>query len=183
MAGNQQFILTAVVRHLDHKRVSHDPKIKSDIIQTAAVLARQIRSKVVLSDIGYVNDLCRHMRKSLQASVESVGEQELNLNIALQNSIEDCLRETAKGVNDVHLREVLLPRDSLFTCFICSSQIADAHPLFDMMAITLENLPSSKIVARATMRSLMILADMISLASSHSKQVRCFTSVNLDVEN
>lgn len=143
---NQQFILTAVVRHLDHKNVSHDPKIKSDIIQTTAVLARQIRSKVVLSDIGFVNDLCRHMRKSLQASVESVGEQELNLNITLQNSIEDCLRETAKG-------------------------IADTRPLFNMMAITLENLPSSRSVAKATMGSLMVLADMISLASSHSKQV------------
>lgn len=63
---------------------------------------------MVLSDIGFVNDLCRHMRKSLQASVESVGEQELSLNITLQNSIEDCLRETAKGVNAIHYQEILL---------------------------------------------------------------------------
>lgn len=98
IAGHQQFILTAVVRHLDHKNVSYDPRIKSDIIQTATALARQIRSSIVLSDIGFVNDLCRHMRKSLQASVDSVGEHELNLNTVLQNSIEDCLLETARGV-------------------------------------------------------------------------------------
>lgn len=144
--GHQQYILTAVVRHLDHKNVSHDPKIKSDIVQTATALARQIRSGVVLSDIGFVNDLCRHMRKSLQASVDLVGEQELNLNIILQNSIEDCLLETARG-------------------------IADVRPLFDMMAISLENLPVTRVYARATIRSLMVVADMISLATSKSQQV------------
>lgn len=91
-------ILAAVVRHLDHKNVSHDPEVKSNVIRTATALARQIRSGAILSDIGFVSDLCRHLRKSLQATVESVGEHELNLNISLQKSIEDCLLETAKGV-------------------------------------------------------------------------------------
>lgn len=91
-------ILAAVVRHLDHKNVSHDPEVKSNVIRTATALARQIRSGAMLSDIGFVSDLCRHLRKSLQATVESVGEHELNLHISLQNSIEDCLLETAKGV-------------------------------------------------------------------------------------
>ncbi|KAK1364198.1 Armadillo-type [Heracleum sosnowskyi] len=144
--GHQQYILTAVVRHLDHKNVSHDPRIKSDIVQIATALARQIRSSVVLSDIGFVNDLCRHMRKSIQASVDLVGEQELNLDIILQNSIEDCLLEIARG-------------------------IADVRPLFDMMAISLENLPITRVYARATIRSLMVVADMISLAASKLQQV------------
>jgi hypothetical protein len=144
---SQQLILSAVVHHLDHKNVSHDPQIKSNVIQTATTLACQIRS-VAVSDIGFVSDLCRHLRKSLQATVDSVGEQELNLNIALQNSIEDCLLESAKG-------------------------IADARPLYDMMARTLENLPPVRVAARATIGSLIILAHMISLAnvSSHSQQV------------
>lgn len=118
IAGEQQYILAAVVRHLDHKNVSHDPKIKSDIVQTATALARQIRSNVVLSDIGFVNDLCRHMRKSLQASVDLVGEQELNLNIILQNSIEDCLLETARGVYTVtFLQKFLKLRLGFLTTF------------------------------------------------------------------
>lgn len=93
-------VLAAVVRHLDHKNVSHDPEMKSNVIRTATALARQIRSGAILSDIGFVSDLCRHLRKSLQATVESVGEHELNLNISLQHSIEDCLLETAKGVQN-----------------------------------------------------------------------------------
>lgn len=93
-------VLAAAVRHLDHKNVSHDPEVKSNVIRTATALARQIRSGAILSDIGFVSDLCRHLRKSLQATVESVGEHELNLNISLQNSVEDCLLETAKWVQN-----------------------------------------------------------------------------------
>lgn len=93
-------VLAAVVRHLDHKNVSNDPEVKSNVIRTATALTRQIRSGAILSDIGFASDLCRHLRKSLQATVESVGEHELSLNISLQNSIEDCLLETAKGVQN-----------------------------------------------------------------------------------
>ncbi|KAF3453185.1 hypothetical protein FNV43_RR03623 [Rhamnella rubrinervis] len=146
-SGNQQLILTHVIRHLDRKNVSHDPQLKSYVIQVATALAREIRSGAMLPEVGFVSDLCRHLRKSLQATVESVGEQESNLNIMLQNSIEDCLLEIAK-------------------------RIGNAQPLFDMMAITLEKLPSG-IVARATIGSLMILAYTISqaLVSSRSWQV------------
>nr|GEX46087.1 protein EFR3 homolog B [Tanacetum cinerariifolium] len=143
---NQQLILASVVHHLDHKNISHDPELKSYVIQTTTALARQVRSEVALKDIGYVSDLCRHLRKSLQATVESVGELESSLNISLQSSIEDCLLEIAKG-------------------------IADARPLFDVMSTTLENLPSSGIVARAITGSMIILAHMIVVASvSFNKQ-------------
>ncbi|KAL2490399.1 Uncharacterized protein Adt_26027 [Abeliophyllum distichum] len=112
-SGTQQLILSGVVRHLDRKNVAHDTQMKSHVIQTASTLALQIRLQTVISDIGFVSDLCRHLRKSLQATAESVGDQELNLHVALQASIENCLLETARGV-------------------------ADVGPLFDMMAVTLE---------------------------------------------
>lgn len=76
----------------------NDPQLKSCVVQVATSLAMQIRSRRGLADIGFVDDLCRHLRKSLQASSEFVGEQELNLNISLQNSIENCLLEIANGV-------------------------------------------------------------------------------------
>lgn len=76
----------------------NDPQLKSYVVQVATSLAMQIRSARALAEIGFVGDLCRHLRKSLQASSEFVGEQELNLNISLQNSIENCLLEIANGV-------------------------------------------------------------------------------------
>ncbi|KAL3538274.1 hypothetical protein ACH5RR_001640 [Cinchona calisaya] len=147
-SGNQQLILAGVVRHLDHKNIVHDPQIKSSVIQTATALAQQIRTGIVLSDIGFVSDLCRHLRKSLQATFESIGEQEMDINLKLQTSIEDFLLEIAKG-------------------------IIDGRPLFDIMAMSLEKLSTVRIVAKATIGSLIILAHMISLAavSSHSQQV------------
>lgn len=147
-AGNSQLILAGVIRHLDHKNVVHDPEVKSYVVQTATTLARQIRIGSMLSDIGVVSDLCRHLRKSLQATADSVGEQQVHSNLMLQTSMEECLLEIAKG-------------------------ISDTGPLFDVMAITLEKLSTVRVAARATVGSLIILSHMISLASvsSHSHQV------------
>ncbi|KAL0387347.1 UNVERIFIED_CONTAM: protein SEMI-ROLLED LEAF 2 [Sesamum radiatum] len=146
--GYQQLILAGVVRHLDHKNVAHDAEMKCHIVQTASYLARQVRLEAVISDMGFVSDLFRHLRKSFQATAEPVGEQELNMNAALQTSIETCLLETVRGIVDV-------------------------RPLFDMMAITLEKLSPIRVVARAALASLIILAHVISLASVsfHSQQV------------
>jgi hypothetical protein len=97
LADNEQLILTAVIRHLDHKNVSHDPETKSNIIQTATLLARQLRSRGVAAELVVAGDLCKHLRKVLEA-VELGGIEELSLNESLQNFLEDCLMEVVRGV-------------------------------------------------------------------------------------
>ena len=97
LAGNEQLILTAVIRHLDHKNVLHDPQTKSDIIQTATTLARQLRSRGIAAELVVAGDLCKHLRKTLEA-VESGSVEEMNLNESLQNFLEDCLMEVVRGV-------------------------------------------------------------------------------------
>lgn len=86
---------------MDHKNVAQDPLVKSCVVQAAANVARQIRSVATLSDVGFVGDLLRHLRKSLQSIASPVREEEINLNIHLQNSIESCLLEIAKGVSSI----------------------------------------------------------------------------------
>lgn len=98
LSGNEQLILAAVIRHLDHKNAANDPQIKSEIIQIGSALARQLRSQGAVAEIGAVSDLCRHLRKSLQATVELVGQQESDWNVSLQTCIEDCLFEIVKRV-------------------------------------------------------------------------------------
>lgn len=139
---NQQIILNGIIRHMDHKNVSHDPVVKSCVVQVAANVARQIRSGGTLSDVGCVSDLLRHLRKSLQSIAGPTGEQEINLNIHLQNSIESCLLEIAKGNKD-------------------------ADSLFYLMVIALEKLPPAGVVARATMGSVLILAHVSVAVHSH----------------
>ncbi|XP_020690415.1 uncharacterized protein LOC110105315 isoform X1 [Dendrobium catenatum] len=143
ISGNEQFILIALVRHLDNKDIMHDPQLKSNIVQIATSLVKQLRLRSVIAEIGIVSNLCRHLRRSLQVTVEMVRPEESSWNFLLQDSIEDCLLEIVKGIGDV-------------------------SPLYDMMTITLEKLASIAIVARATIGSLLILARIISLTSSRS---------------
>jgi hypothetical protein len=96
-SGNEQLILTSVIRHLDHKNVLYDPQIKSDMIQTATLLARQLRSRGIAAELVVAGDLCRHLRKTLEA-MESASIEELNLNESLQNFLQDCLLEVVTGV-------------------------------------------------------------------------------------
>lgn len=139
--------------------------MKCHIIQTASCLARQVRAEGVISDMGFVSDLFRHLRKSFQATAEPVGEQELNVNTALQTSIETCLLETVRGVLSINIEIFTFSLlSALFNWFVFV-QIVDVRPLFDMMAITLEKLSPVKAVARAALASLTILAHVISLAS------------------
>lgn len=150
--GNQEVILSSVIHHLDHKSISHDPQIKSNVIQVAASLTRQIRSGAVISNVGFVSDLCRHLRKSFQLTISTIGsvrEEELNLNISLQNAIKICLMETAMG-------------------------IADPRQLCDIIVVILDELSSAEVVARATIGSLIILAHVISVASSFSSSQQVF---------
>jgi hypothetical protein len=97
LTGNEQLILTTVIRHLDHKNVSHNPQTKSDIIQTATSLALQLRSRGFAVELVVAGDLCKHLRKTLEA-VESGNVEDQNLNESLQNFLEDCLMEVVRGV-------------------------------------------------------------------------------------
>ncbi|CAN7025144.1 unnamed protein product [Brassica rapa subsp. trilocularis] len=149
ISGTQQLVLSSVVRHLDNKHVASDPELKAYIVQVAGSLAKLIRTSSYLKDISFVKDLCRHLRKSFQATSRSIGEEELNLNVMLQNSIEDCLREIAKGVG------------------------GNTQPLFDMMAVLLEELPSSGVVvSRAAVGSVLVLAHAMYSALTPSMRLQ-----------
>ncbi|KAK8948217.1 hypothetical protein KSP40_PGU008290 [Platanthera guangdongensis] len=148
ISGNEQFILISLIRHLDNKEIVHDPQLKSNIVQIATSLMKQLRLQSLVAEIGAMSNLCRHLSKSLQSTIEIVRAEEESWNFLLQDSIEDCLLEIVNG-------------------------IGDTSPMYDMMTMTLEKLSTSAVVARATIGSLLILAHIISLTSihSHSEQI------------
>ncbi|KAJ3683044.1 hypothetical protein LUZ60_013271 [Juncus effusus] len=159
-SGNEQLILTAVIRHLDHKNVASDSQTKSDIVQTLTSLARQLRSRGITAELAVVSDLCRHLRKCLEALAQAQSNnsgielEDSNSNESLQNSIEDCLLDIVKGMND-------------------------SRPIFDMMAITLEKLPTFNAVSRAIIGSLLILSHIISLTCLSSQNLTVFPELLL----
>lgn len=100
-AGNGQLLLAALVRHLDHKNVDGDLVTKKNIVALTAVLARQSKAKATVAEVGAMSDLSKHLRRSLQKSMEKpVGGsvRAPDENILLQAAIEECLMEFGRRV-------------------------------------------------------------------------------------
>ncbi|XP_024387366.1 protein SEMI-ROLLED LEAF 2 isoform X2 [Physcomitrium patens] len=143
--GNGQLLLAALVRHLDQKNVESDLIMKRNILAVTAVLARQSKSKATVAEIGAMSDLSKHLRRSLQASMETSMAGSVQMcddNILLQAAVEECLMEFG-------------------------SRVGDAGPLLDMMAATLEKLSVKTVVARSTLQAVSVLALVVAYLPDH----------------
>lgn len=100
-AGNGQLLLAALVRHLDNKDVEGNIMMKTNIVALTAVLARQSKAKATVAEVGAMSDLSKHLRRSLQVSMETMGSGNMEVvdpNISLQAAIEECLMEFGRRV-------------------------------------------------------------------------------------
>lgn len=100
-AGNGQLLLAALVRHLDNKDVEANIMMKTNIVALTAVLARQSKAKATVAEVGAMSDLSKHLRRSLQVSMETMGSGNMEVidpNISLQAAIEECLMEFGRRV-------------------------------------------------------------------------------------
>lgn len=141
--GNGQLLLAALVRHLDHKIVEEKVVMKRNIVALTAVLARQSKTKATVAEVGAMSDLSRHLRMSLQMSMQSsVPGSVFDENISLQAAIEECLMEFGR-------------------------RVGDAGPLLDMMAATLEKLSTKAIVSRSTIQAVSVLALAVAYLPDH----------------
>jgi protein EFR3 len=110
-------VLSTVIRHLDHKNVTSNPQMKAEIIQSATSLVCELRSRGVVAEMGVISDLCRHLRKCLEAIGQNEsGIEESSWNESLQNSIEDCLLEIVKGVRHFHPHRFSLVPVHIYFC-------------------------------------------------------------------
>ena len=67
---NTHFLLSILIKHLDHKNVLKDPKMQLDIVDVATYLARQTKVQPSVAIIGALSDMMRHLRKSIHCSVD-----------------------------------------------------------------------------------------------------------------
>ncbi|CAK9238619.1 unnamed protein product [Sphagnum jensenii] len=144
---NDQLLLAALVRHLDHKKVEESLRTKTNIIALTAVLTRQSKAKATVAEVGAMSDLLRHLQKSLQSGMETsmvVGDNKdfPEQNSALQTAIEECLMEFGR-------------------------RVGDAGPVLDMMAATLEKLPTKTVIARSTIQAVSVLALAVAYLPDH----------------
>ncbi|KAJ1387867.1 Armadillo-type fold [Sesbania bispinosa] len=135
---NSHLLLSILIKHLDHKHVSKQPILQINIINTTTQLAQNVKQQGSVAIIGAISDLIKHLRKCLQSSAEasSIGNDGYKLNIELQSALEMCILQL-------------------------SNKIGDVGPILDLMAVVLENISTTTIVARTTISAVYQTAKLI----------------------
>ncbi|OVA04592.1 hypothetical protein BVC80_1713g22 [Macleaya cordata] len=136
---NTHILLSILVKHLDHKNVVKQPCMQIDIVHLTTFLAQNAKMQASVAIIGAITDLIKHLRKCMQFSVEAPGDEgDTNKwNTALRSAVEQCLAQL-------------------------SIKAGDMGSILDTMALVLEKVPTTAVVARATMLALYRTAQIIS---------------------
>ncbi|KZV47262.1 hypothetical protein F511_07685 [Dorcoceras hygrometricum] len=124
---NTHFLLSTVIKHLDHKNVLKIPDMQIDIVQLATSLAQETKAQPSVTIIGAFSDMMRHLRKSIHCSLDDsdLGEEVINWNRKLYAVVNECLIQM-------------------------SHKVGDAGPILDLMSMMLESISSITVMARNT---------------------------------
>ncbi|KAJ6917421.1 protein SEMI-ROLLED LEAF 2 isoform X1 [Populus alba x Populus x berolinensis] len=148
---NSHLLLSILVKHLDHKSVAKQPLLLVDIVNVTARLGQSAKQQATVAIIGAISDLMKHLRKCLQNSSESSsprdGSDERNAD--LQVALENCIAQL-------------------------SNKVGDVGPILDTIAVFLENIPATTVIARTTISAVHQTARIISSIPNISYHKKAF---------
>ncbi|CAK8535998.1 unnamed protein product [Lathyrus sativus] len=149
--NNSHLLLSILVKHLDHKNVAKQPILQIDIITTTTQVAQNVKQQASVAIIGAISDLIKHLRKCLQNSAEAsdIENDAYKFNTKFQSAIEMCILQL-------------------------SNKVGDAGPILDLMAVVLENISSSTIIARTTISAVHQTAKLITSVPNVSYHMKAF---------
>ncbi|GMI65728.1 EFR3 OF PLANT 2 [Hibiscus trionum] len=135
---NAHFLLSVLVKHLDHKNVLKQPDMQLQILEVITSLARDSKVEASVAILSAVSDVMRHLRKSIHCSLddEAMGTEVINWNKNFKEAVDDCLVQL-------------------------SHKVGDAGPILDAMAVMLENIPNITVIARTTIHVVYRTAQII----------------------
>ncbi|KAJ6366506.1 hypothetical protein OIU77_002989 [Salix suchowensis] len=148
---NSHLLLSILVKHLDHKSVAKQTRLLVDIVNVTARLGQSAKQQATVAIIGAISDLMKHLRKCLQNSFESssprdgINERNADLQVALENCIAQL-----------------------------SNKVGDVGPILDTIAVFLENIPATTVVARTTISAVHQTARIISSIPNISYHKKAF---------
>lgn len=148
---NSHLLLSILVKHLDHKNVVKKPSAQAAIVTVISDLAKQANLQASVPITGAMVDLMKQLRKCIQYTMETSNHdgEKNESNGALHSALEDCLTQF-------------------------SIKVGDVGPILDMMAVVLENVPTSTVMARATISAVYRAAQIISSISHISYSKKAF---------
>ncbi|XWS35528.1 hypothetical protein CRYUN_Cryun20dG0004900 [Craigia yunnanensis] len=148
---NTHFLLSILVKHLDHKNVLKKPSMQLHIVDVATSLARQTKVQPSVAIIGALTDMTRHLRKSIHSSLDdsSLGAEVIQYNQNFRAAVDECLVQL-------------------------SNKVGDAGPVLDMMAVMLENMPTITLMARTLISAVYRTAQIMASIPNLSYQNKAF---------
>ncbi|XP_042048331.1 protein SEMI-ROLLED LEAF 2-like isoform X2 [Salvia splendens] len=147
---NTHFLLSILVKHLDHKNVLKQPEMQLDIVHVTTALARMSKIQSSVAIVSAVSDIMKHLRKSIHNKLdENLGKDLIKWNMKYHEAVDECLIEL-------------------------SSKVGDAGLILDVMASMLENIPSINIIARTTISAVYRTAQIIASLPNLSYQNKAF---------
>ncbi|KAL9232569.1 hypothetical protein vseg_007668 [Gypsophila vaccaria] len=145
------FLLSILVKHLDHKNVLKQPEMQLDIVEVTTSLAEQAEVEPSVSILGAVSDIMRHLRKSIHCSIDdsNLGADIIKFNRRFQELVDDCLVQLTR-------------------------KVGDAGPILDIMAVMLENISSITVIARTTIAAVFRTAQIVASLPNISYRNKAF---------
>lgn len=148
---NTHFLLSILVKHLDHKNVLKQPDMQLDIVKVATSLAQDTKTLGSVAIIGAVTDIMRHLRKSIHYSLDdaNLGADLIKWNREFREAVDECLVQL-------------------------SCKVGDAGPILDAMAVMLENISTITVIARTTIAAVYRTAQVVATMPNSSYQNKAF---------
>ncbi|KAL5225596.1 hypothetical protein ABZP36_012235 [Zizania latifolia] len=141
---NMHLMLSLLIKHIEHKAMLKQPEMQLSIVEVAATLAEQSISQASAATIGAISDLVRHLKRTFHITLGSKDPELVKWNEKFRKAIDECLGQLAKKV------------------------------LLDMMAVMLENIASTSVVARSTAAAVYRTAQIVSSVPNLTYQNKVF---------
>ncbi|XP_024040140.1 uncharacterized protein LOC18031326 isoform X2 [Citrus clementina] len=148
---NTHFLLSILIKHLDHKNVLKKPNMQLEIVDVTTSLIEHTKVEPSVAIIGAVTDVMRHLRKSIHCSLDdaNLGSDVIKFNRNYRESVDKCLVQL-------------------------SYKVGDAGPILDVMAGMLENISTITVIARTTIVTVYRAAQVVASLPNSSYQNKAF---------
>ncbi|KAL0334302.1 UNVERIFIED_CONTAM: protein SEMI-ROLLED LEAF 2 [Sesamum angustifolium] len=139
---NTHFLLSILIKHLDHKNVLKLPDMQLDIVEVVTALVRLTKVQSSVAIVSAVSDIMRHLRKSIHYTLDdaNLGNEVIKWNRKFHQVVDECLTELSSKVGDAGLILDAFP-EALFHQLIPAMLHPDyvtrigAHQIFSVVLV------------------------------------------------
>ncbi|CAH9108154.1 unnamed protein product [Cuscuta epithymum] len=148
---NTHFLLSTLIKHLDHKNVLKNPNMQVDIVEVVTSLAQHLKVHPSAKAVGAFSDMMRHFRKSIHCSLDDsdLGDEVIQWNRNYHTAVDKCLVQISR-------------------------KVGDAGQILDVMAVMLESISNIPVMARNTIATVYRTAQIAASLPNISYQNKAF---------